>query len=214
MREDRLAATRASYDAVAHDYAELLRDHLDGQPTDRGVLARFAGSIVAEGGGLVGDLGCGPGRLFGALGSLGLEVVGVDLSPAMVAVARDEHPAVAATVGSLDRLPLPTGALAGALLWYSTIHTPDDDLPAVFAEVRRAVRPGGLVVAAFQVGDEVRHHRHLYGHDLDLRSHRRSPDAVADSARVGGWVEDDRIVRGPAGGEDGEQAYLFLRSTR
>jgi hypothetical protein len=53
-------ATRAAYDTVAVDYAELLRDELAAKPVDRALLALFA--ELVRGGGPVADLGCGPGH--------------------------------------------------------------------------------------------------------------------------------------------------------
>jgi 2-polyprenyl-3-methyl-5-hydroxy-6-metoxy-1,4-benzoquinol methylase len=36
----------------------------------------------------VADVGCGPGRITGLLRGLGLDVFGIDLSPAMIELAR------------------------------------------------------------------------------------------------------------------------------
>lgn len=61
-----LTATRASYDTVAVDYAEIVRTLLAENPLDRAMLAAFAELVQAAGGGPVADLGCGPGHLLGA----------------------------------------------------------------------------------------------------------------------------------------------------
>jgi SAM-dependent methyltransferase len=87
-----LRATRAGYDAVAADYAEWVNDDFATKPLDRALLAAFAELVHANGAGPVGDLGCGSGRMTAHLRSLGLSVVSVDLSPAMVAVARRTYP--------------------------------------------------------------------------------------------------------------------------
>ncbi|GGS15675.1 hypothetical protein GCM10010221_10910 [Streptomyces parvus] len=55
----------------------------------------------------------------------GLDVFGIDLSPQMVAVARQEHPGLRFEVGSMLALELPVASLGGLLAWYSTIHVPD-----------------------------------------------------------------------------------------
>ncbi|HEV7722974.1 MAG TPA: class I SAM-dependent methyltransferase [Iamia sp.] len=206
--EPDLAATRAAYDTVAEDYADLVRDAFGDAHPELTALAGFAERI---GGGIVADVGCGPGRLTGHLLDLGLDVVSLDLSPGMVAVARREHPTVPAAVGSLDALPLAPGRLAGAVAWYSLINTPTDRLTAVFAELRRVLADGALLLTGFQVGDEVRHHRHLYGHDLVLDSYRRPPDTVAASAVAAGFVEVERTIKAPTPPEDGDQAYLLFR---
>ena len=111
---DLSSSTRTAYDRVAASYADLLRNALDAKPLDRALLAAFADGVRARGG-PVADLGCGPGRIAGHLRRLGVDVVGVDLSPGMVRVARRDHPGLPLAVGSLSALPLADGALAGAL---------------------------------------------------------------------------------------------------
>jgi len=202
------ADTRAAYDTVAEDYLDIVRDAFGDDLHERAALAGFAARL---GDGVVADIGCGAGRLTGPLRHLGLDVVSLDLSPGMVGVARREHPDVPAAVGALDALPLAGGVVAAALAWYSLINTPTDRLTAVFAELRRVLADGGLLLVGFQVGDEVRHHRHLYGHDLVLDSYRRPPDVVAAAAVDAGFVEVERTVRPPVPPEDGDQAYLLLR---
>jgi SAM-dependent methyltransferase len=82
-----LDTTRRAYDAVAVDYAALLRTSLAESPLDRALLNVLAELVLADGGGMVGDLGCGPGRVTAYLHERGLDAFGVDLSPGMVAVA-------------------------------------------------------------------------------------------------------------------------------
>lgn len=203
-----LTRTRAAYDTVAEDYLGIVGDAFTDGSVERAALAGFAERV---GEGLVADVGCGAGRLTGTLRDLGLDVVNLDLSPAMVAVARREHPHVPGAVGALDHLPLADGAVAAALAWYSLITTPTDRLTPVFAELRRILRPGGLLLVGFQVGDEVKHHRHLYGHDVVLDSYRRPPDVVAAAAERAGLAEVERTVRPPVPPEDSDQAHLLLR---
>ena len=75
-----LDATRATYDAVAEDYARLVTG-LDAEgPLDRAMLADFADRVD----GPVADVGCGTGRMTAYLDGLGIDVVGIDLSPGMV----------------------------------------------------------------------------------------------------------------------------------
>ena len=92
--------TRAAYDTVAADSADLFRDELRANVFDRAMLGAFAEVVLADGGGQVADLGCGPGRITGPLHDLGLDVFGIDLSPAMIAVAREALPHLTFEVGS------------------------------------------------------------------------------------------------------------------
>ncbi|WP_073486810.1 class I SAM-dependent DNA methyltransferase [Streptoalloteichus hindustanus] len=205
-----LAQTRTAYDTVAESYADLLRDALTDSPWDRAVLSAFAELVGTTG--LVGDLGCGPGRLTGHLAALGLDVFGVDLSPGMVEVARRAHPGLRFEVGSLAALDIADGSLAGALAWYSLIHTPPERLSPLVAELARVLAPGGRLLTAFQVGDEPRHITHGYGHDITLDAYRLRPDFVAELFTDAGLTVEARLVREPQPPhEKAPQAYLLAR---
>ena len=103
----------------------------------------------------VADLGCGPGYVTAHLGGLGLNAFGVDLSPTMIELAREAHPDLRFEVGSMTALDIGDEALGGVLAWYSTIHTPPEELPAVLTEFHRVLAPGGhLLLAFFQADDD------------------------------------------------------------
>ena len=84
--------------------------------------AAFAERVAAAGGGLAADLGCGPGLMTARLRDLGLDVFGVDLSTAMIGLARDAYPGLRFEAGSMDALDLADGALGGIVSWCSVIH--------------------------------------------------------------------------------------------
>ena len=201
--------TRIAYDLVAKSYADMLRDDLAASPWDRMMLDTFAELVGTTG--PVGDLGCGPGRVTGYLAARGLDVFGVDLAPGMVAQARQDHPGLRFEVGSLDALDVDDGALAGALAWYSLIHTPPQRLALVVAELARVLAPGGRLLTAFQVGDEQRHLSNAYGHDISLDAYRLRPDFVAELFTEAGLALEARLVREPTASEKSPQAYLLAR---
>ncbi|MDJ0346190.1 class I SAM-dependent methyltransferase [Streptomyces sp. H10-C2] len=206
-----LSATRAAYDIVAVDYAELLRTELAAKPLDRAMLATFAELVEATGTGPVADLGCGPGRVTAHLDALGLSAFGVDLSPEMVVVARRDHPDLRFDEGSMTALDLADGVLAGIVAWYSIIHTPPERLPVVFAEFHRVLAPGGHLLLAFQVGDERRHFEQAYGHAVSLDAYRLPPDWVEELLSQAGFAVHARLLREPERAEKNQQAYLMAR---
>jgi SAM-dependent methyltransferase len=214
MSEPRdVSVTRAAYDLVADDYAELLRAELANKPLDRALLNAFAELALANGVGPVADLGCGPGRVTEYLHALGVTVFGVDLSPAMIAVARRTHPGIRFDEGSMTELGLSDGVLGGIVAWYSIIHTPPERLGAMFAEFQRMLAPGGHLLIAFQVGDDCAHLEHAYGHDISLDAYRLSPDGIAELLDRAGLVVHTRVVREPDGPERTPQGYLLARKS-
>lgn len=62
-------------------------------------------------------------------------------------IARRTHPGVTYEVGGVADLQ-PDSCL-GVLAWYSMIHTPPDDVPALLATAHRALRPGGSLLLGF-----------------------------------------------------------------
>ena len=192
-----LSSTRASYDAVAADYAERFRGELVAKPVERALLAAFV-ELVRETGagtGQVADIGCGTGRVTGYLHSLGLPAFGIDLSPGMLATARKDHPELRFEEGSMLALDLPDGELGGVLAWYSTIHVPQDRLPEAFAEFHRVLAPGGHLLLGFQSGDEPRYVTEAFGHPVSLNFHRRWPDQIAALLEQAGLAITARVLR-------------------
>lgn len=162
VMDERTHELRQAHDRLAEVYAERLAGHLAQVPADRAVLGLF-GELVrgasdsTAGEMLVGDIGCGTGRLAPFLTTLGLSPRGLDLSPEMVRVARREHPGFTFEVGDLRALPFEDASLSGAVCWYSLIFLPPEERAAAFAELARVVRPGGYLAAAYKVGDGSTH---------------------------------------------------------
>jgi SAM-dependent methyltransferase len=193
--------TRTSYDTVAVSYADVLRDALAGEPFQRGILALFAEWVRAAGSGPVADVGCGPGRITGYLHGVGLDAFGVDLSPAMIDVARRDHPGLRFEVGSMTALDLADGCLTGLLAWFSLIHVPDDDVPTVLGEFFRVLQPGGVLLAAFHAGEGSTHKTEGYGgHEMNVYVHHRSPAQVAGWLEAAGFTVEAEMIHRPAPG--------------
>ncbi|RZS32425.1 methyltransferase family protein [Herbihabitans rhizosphaerae] len=202
-----LADTRASYDADAESYADEVRDSLAGNPFLRAPLTLFADLVHADGGGPVADVGCGPGHVVAYLRGLDVDAFGVDLSPGMIEVARRDHPGMRFEVGSMTDLDIADASLAGVLAWWSLIHVPDDEVPAVLAQFRRVLRQDGRVLLGFHTGDRSRPKT-----DADptkMRTHRRQPELVAGWLADAGFTVDAQTLIGLAGPRPG--AVLFAR---
>lgn len=194
----RLAATRNGYDALAERYAELFRAELDGAPLDRAVLQAFAELVGRDHpDGQVLEVGSGPGGVTAHLSRLGLDVSGIDLSPAMVGLARREHPGLSFAVGEMGALDRDDGSLAGLVSWYSLIHVPEARRPAVVAGFSRVLRAGGYLLLAFQVGDGTLHLDEAFGSAVSLDFHRLRPDAVAGLLDAAGFDVVAQVVRAP-----------------
>ncbi|MEV4014346.1 class I SAM-dependent methyltransferase [Nonomuraea angiospora] len=204
-----LTTTAEAYDAVAVIYAEFVQGILDRQPLDRAALAAFAELVRTGGAGtLVAELGCGPGHMTAHLRDLGLDAFGIDLSPAMIKLAREAHPDLRFEVGSMDAIDLADGALDGVLSWYSVIHTPPQELPPYFAEFHRVLAPGGHLLLGFFESE---------GEPVVSFDHKVTPayrwpiEELAELTRAAGFVEVGRMLREPQEGERFRQGRLLMR---
>ncbi|MFH8383878.1 class I SAM-dependent methyltransferase [Kitasatospora sp. NPDC018058] len=204
-----LATTRDAYDTMAVRYAEFVKDSLAGLPLERSFVTAFADLVRACGPALVADLGCGPGYLSAALREAGLDVFGVDLSPALIDIARQTYPHLRFEVGSMGALETADGELGAVVSWYSLIHTPPEQLPAYLAEFRRVLAPGGHALLAFfeSEGDPVT----VFDHKV-TPAYRWPIDALAQLAAGAGFAEVGRMLREPGDGERYRRGHLLLRA--
>ncbi len=195
-----LTSVRESYDTVAASYADQVPSPAALDAVSRALLGAFAES-VREGGGLVADVGCGPGYVTAYLAELGVRMTGVDLSPEMVRIAREKHPELPFCVGSMTQLPFDDGALGGVLAYYSVHHTPPEVLPVVCAEFRRVLAPGGQLMVAGHLGagEEVRHTQAYGGHPVSYGSYLRPPQEIAGLLAQAGLEVTARMVQEPTG---------------
>ncbi|AGL14239.1 class I SAM-dependent methyltransferase [Actinoplanes sp. N902-109] len=192
--DDALSATSAAYDAVAGTYAEMFRHTVRDNPFDRAVLGAFA-DLVGTAGAVV-DLGCGPGHVTAHLAGLGLATFGVDVSPAMVTLARQAYPGLTFEVGSMTSLSIADATLGGVLARWSIIHTPPSDVPGILAEIRRVLAPGGHVLLGFPASDDSARPTQVYDHTV-APAYRWWPDHLAALLHAAGLAETARMICRP-----------------
>lgn len=196
--DPRTAENRQTYDQIAPLYDGRLSDELFPvfvEPFDRLCARLSPGALVA-------DLGCGPGRQFGWLRQRGCEVLGVDLSVGMLALAADRA-AGRVAAGDLRALPLRSAVLDGAWSSYALLHLDDDGLAAALAELRRVLRPGAPAALLLATGDGASHDPVPYAPEHARWFHLRSLDRVRELAVAAGlevvWSDVvPEAVRSPA----------------
>lgn len=120
-------------------HASWWLEEIAGDPSYERDVDPMLSELVPPGGdGPILDLGCGEGRSLGRFG----RTIGVDLLPALAAVAAGRGPVVIADAA--HGLPFADGAFGGVYAVLVLEHLPD---PApVIAEMARVVRPGGWCV--------------------------------------------------------------------
>ncbi len=97
------------------------------------------------------DAGCGTGRVGRELARRGLDVVGVDLDPEMLATARRKAPGVDWRLADLTTVDFARSFDAVVMAGNVMIFLAPGSEPAVVANLARHLRPEGLLIAGFQI---------------------------------------------------------------
>ncbi|MEY9859193.1 ubiquinone/menaquinone biosynthesis C-methylase UbiE [Catenulispora sp. GAS73] len=180
------------YDEVAELYADKFSDSLSSYPLERGLLASFA-ELAKAVGGPVADLGCGPGYVTAHLSSLGLDAFGVDVSSGMIEQAKARHPELRFEIGSMAAVDIADGSLSGLVSRYSIVHTVPEDVPAILAEFRRVLAPGGHALISFPGTDDASPLTVPYDHTVHT-AYRWWPDHFSALLHAAGLEEVGRLI--------------------
>ena len=108
------------------------------------LVCRFAPSSVLDG-------GTGTGRVAIELARRGIDVVGVDLDPDMLAAARAKAPELTWVESDLATMELGRAFDLAILAGNVLLFTPPASEPAVVARLAAHLRPGGHLVMGFQL---------------------------------------------------------------
>ena len=176
----------------------------------RELSGRFVDATGVVAGNRALDVGCGPGALTGALvdrvGAGGVSAV--DPSPPFVATCELRHPGVRVRLGRAEDLPFGDAEFDVALAQLVLHFVTDPELAA--RELRRVVRPGGIVAACmWDFADGMEMLRHFW--DAALSVDPTAPDELR-ALRFGRQGEIAGLFEA-AGLDDIEETMLTVHST-
>jgi SAM-dependent methyltransferase len=136
--------TIAYYDASVDEYIKMVsREAPDAD------LQSFIDTIPT--GGIVLDLGCGPGNSAAMMNAAGLTADATDASAEMVRSARKKF-GVNATQARFDELDA-VAKYDGVWANFSLLHAPRADMPANLQRIHTALKPGGYLHLGLKIGD-------------------------------------------------------------
>jgi SAM-dependent methyltransferase len=214
MTENRV---RAGYNAVAATYAEQFSGELDHKPLERGLLDAFCGLTPR---GTIADIGCGPGHITQFLAARRDQVVGLDLSPEMIAVARRRNIGLPFAAASMLDLPCLDGSLAGVVAFYSIIHLDPAQRGRAFGEFARTLCLDGRLLVSFHVDGpglapgDVNHVTTFLGHSVDMDGYFLDPAVVTTDLVDNGFRVEARLDREPIAGIEfpSRRCYILARA--
>jgi malonyl-CoA O-methyltransferase len=195
---------RRSFERAAstYDAAAVLQREVERRMFERLDYVKLAPATVL-------DAGCGTGTGARELARRypDAQVIGLDLAFTMLEAAREPRSwlqrigvgrsRIAAVCGDVERLPLRSGSVD--LIWSSAMLQWATDLPNTLKELRRVLRPGGLLMfstfgpdtlkelrVAFAAADGRSHvNRFIDMHDIgDMLVHARLADPVMDMEQI------------------------------
>jgi SAM-dependent methyltransferase len=137
-----VARTLAHYDQHAQAYWEGTRDH-DVSQNVAALLQHIETPPPFE----LLDLGCGPGRDLKTFRALGHRPTGLEGAPALAAMARSNSGCEVLNQDLLE-LDLPSNRFDGVFANAVLFHVPKQELPRVLGDLRRTLKPGGVLFSS------------------------------------------------------------------
>lgn len=193
-------SNRAYYDAFSHGYESHRGENDPGGYHD--LLDEFEADFVARWGTGkdVLEVGCGTGLVLRRIARFGKTARGVDLSPGMLAKARERGLDV--VEGSVTALPFDADSFDVTCSFKVLAHIPE--IEVALAEMLRVTRPGGMVLAEFYNPYSLRGLAKRFGpagrvapgtHEKHVFTRFDSPRDVARLLPEGCRIVDSRGVR-------------------
>jgi SAM-dependent methyltransferase len=210
MKEDFVEVIRENYNRLAAEYTAHIAGELQHKPLDCELLLRFAEQTRD---GEVCDMACGPGHVARFLHEAQAKVFGLDLSPKMIEQARRLCPKIRFREGNMMALDIPDDSLAGITAMYGIVNIPKEQLPQVFSEMHRVLKPGGTLLTAFHIGDEKADVPELWGEKVTMPFFFFDPGKIRVMLEQAGFRIDEIVERGPYPEVEfqSRRAYVFAR---
>ena len=145
------AIVRDGYDQIAERYLAAVSQPRANDPRDlwTGHLLRRLSPTST-----VLDLGCGPGiPTAAAFAEAGHHVVGVDISPRQIELARRNVPKASFVLADVTEFDTEPASFDAAMALFSLTHVPRDRYPALFERLVGWLRPGGWFLASMGTRD-------------------------------------------------------------
>jgi len=188
------AAVRRAWERLSEPYASTRPT--DGNDVD--LLDELLADLGADP--RVLDLGCGDGRR--TLANLaGADRLGLDVAGRGLELAREAVPGAALVQGDMVRLPIATDAVDAVTAYHAVFHVPRERHPAVYEEVARVLRPGGLFLTTVGRGRSETVRRGWLGTDASMLFSTPGRERTREQLRAAGFdVRWERSVEDPFGG--------------
>ncbi|MFD3515970.1 class I SAM-dependent methyltransferase [Streptomyces sp. NPDC058657] len=209
MDDERALRAAAVFDALGADYEHAF----GGSPAHHASLQRLLGDLAP--GSRVLDVGSGTGRpTAAALSTAGHDVLGVDVSPVMVGLARRQVPRAEFRHADIRDMPLADASFDAVCVYFSLLQMSRAEQTALLGRLARALRPGGHFAVATVPLDVENVPGVFMGQDVRVTSFA-AEDFTAAVRQAGLTVAHEQsLVFTPALPGAGPEPHLFLHGRR
>ena len=143
---DYKALVKRSYDECAAAYAGA-------RAADPGPAVRKLSGLLRQGAAVL-DIGCGAGVPVARTLAERHQVTGVDLSPEMVRLARNNVPAAEFRCADIMSANFASGSFDGVVAFYSVFHLPREEHSRLFRKVHQWLKPAGYLLCTLAYANE------------------------------------------------------------
>lgn len=204
---------RRAYDTIADGYLARVEQRTNADPRDEWLpkLLRRLPSRAR-----ILDAGCGAGVPTARdLAALGHDIVGIDVSPRQIDLARAHVPDATFVVGDCSRADLGRATFDAVVALYSLTHIPRSDYPQLLVDLHTALRPGGVFLGAVGRSDSNGFdERDFLGFDgVDSWTNSHDPETTLTLVRAAGFSVIEHALVDEAS-PFGPERWLWILATR
>ena len=161
------------------------------------------------------DLGCGAGvPVTRWLADHGFAVTGVDFTARQLELARRLVPAANLVKADMIEVDFPPGSFDAAVAFYSIIHVPRTEHPALLGKIHRWLRPGGAFLATWALGAWEGEEEDWEGWGAPMRWSHHGEEANLKMVREAGFEVASAEARTGKGTGDSEETWLWVLARR
>jgi ubiquinone/menaquinone biosynthesis C-methylase UbiE len=199
------------YNLTAGQYAANYFHELNHKHLDRILLGYFTNENKEKG--RILDLGCGPGQTTAFVYALGVpDILGTDISPAMIEKARELNPAMKFETADMLCLQYADDQFGSAIAFYAIVHFTEDELATALKEIYRVLKPQGQFLFSFHIGNQTVHLDTFLNETVSIDFHFFEVETVVQLAISCGFKVVDTIERKPYPEVEypSDRAYVWL----
>jgi cyclopropane fatty-acyl-phospholipid synthase-like methyltransferase len=210
LNEAHKRVVEEGYDRMAESYLGS-KDPVD--PTTLAALEEVVRTL--QPGAAILDLGCGAGvPVTRWLADRGFAVTGVDFSARQLELARRLVPAANLIKADMTGLDLPPASFDAVVAFYSIIHVPRTEHPALLGKIHRWLRPGGAFLATWALGAWEGEEEDWEGWGAPMRWSHHGEEANLKMVREAGFEVASAEARTGKGTGDSEETWLWVLARR